>query len=192
MPAANIPPHSENDRVQRGHRGQHGKNGGNLDDFAVPTPKVSVNTPSAVRTGPNHPEMLEKKPAVFTVPAVFTEKTHWADLSPDWWSASDWRAYYNYRASRLVNDDVPLQEARLEAYRATMVHWLDTHMPGYKHGLCAHCAGDESHGMLVPFGVQQSGIVWLHHACWPEWTRRQTRAARKALAACGIVRPLTR
>ena len=189
MPAANNPPHSENDRGQRGHRGQHGKNGGNLDDFAVPSPKMNVNTPSGVRTGPNHAEMLEKKPAVLTVLTVLTEKMQWADLSPGWWSAADWRAYYNYRVAELINADASRQEARSEAFRATVVHWLNTHRPIRQDGLCAHCSGDESREGLVLFGPAGAGVVWLHHGCWPNWWPRRNKTAKAALAACGIAPP---
>jgi hypothetical protein len=177
------------DRLQWLHRLQGPETRGNPEDFAVTIPVTNGNTIGAVVTATKPAETLAISTSVTTVTTVTGQKSKKPEPPSDWWSAADWRAYYNYRVAELINADASLQEARLEAFRATVVHWLNTHWPIRQDGLCAHCSGDESREGLVPFGPAGAGVVWLHHGCWPNWWRCRNKTAKAALAACGIAPP---
>ncbi len=164
MPTVDIPTHGDNDRV---HRGQRPKNRGKSRVFAVPTPSVSEDTTLTVRTSRKPAEMLEKSSlSSVSPPSARCIQRKGSDLSPDWWSASDWQAYRDDLIFRLITDGASHHQAQTEAY-----------------------GGSDGYVELMPFGAGKSGIVWLHNNCWPPWHRERIKTAEAALATCAIVKP---
>ena len=82
----------------------------------------------------------------------------------DGWSAEDWQAYFDERAG-VAEFAGGLSRAEAEA------HALDG---------CGEV--EQPHDPLQPFGLKQTGCVWLHLSCWPAWHANRSADAVAALS----------
>ena len=82
------------------------------------------------------------------------------------------------------------QEAESRAFECCIVEWLDqNHTPSYP-GSCAWCGSQESvEEIVVPFGTEPTGHIWLHHECWTPWMRQRRIKAQQALLTMGVKPP---
>jgi hypothetical protein len=107
------------------------------------------------------------------------------------WSMADWHAFFDERAG-ISECDGGLQRERAEAlaFDQCVAEWLIRHPVQSSPGLCLGCGrGDEHAGIVLPFGTEASGHVWLHFDCWPAWhAARKTKAATD-LTTMGITPP---
>lgn len=101
----------------------------------------------------------------------------------DGWSIEDWQAFFDERAGIAEYDGgLSRQEAEALAFEHCVVEWLMRHPVRSMPGCCLGCGrGDEHAGIVVPFGMEASGHVWLHSDCWPAW-----HAARKTDAVAAL------
>jgi len=107
------------------------------------------------------------------------------------WSAEDWQAFFDERAG-IAEFDGGLSRGEAEALALDhcVVEWLIRHPVQSSPDLCFGCCrGDEHAGIVVPFGTEPSGHVWLHSDCWPAWHRSRKAEAAAALSAMGIGSP---
>jgi hypothetical protein len=107
------------------------------------------------------------------------------------WSAGDWRAFYDERASIAEFDGgLPRSEAEARAFTSCVAAWLNRNPDHSPPERCLGCGGGERTGdTLLPFGVESTGHAWLHSRCWPEWRARREAKAVAAFAAMGIASP---
>lgn len=100
---------------------------------------------------------------------------------------------YAERAAIIEHDaGRPRPEAEAEAYRAAVARWLLLNPPPASGApdCCAHCGvGPRQGRVILPFGVAEHGVIWLHHGCWPPWHRARHITAKAALVSVGIVGP---
>jgi hypothetical protein len=82
----------------------------------------------------------------------------------DGWSAEDWQAYFDERAG-VAEFAGGLSRAEAEA------HALDG---------CGEV--EQPHDPLQPFGLKQTGCVWLHLSCRPAWHANRSADAVAALS----------
>lgn len=98
-----------------------------------------------------------------------------------------WRAIYDERVACGRETGLSGAAARANAYAGCLAEWLDrTFMPS---DAVACALGEDCrrrHGPLLPYGVEQTGYVWLHPECRPLWAARRKIQAVKALAAAGV------
>jgi hypothetical protein len=109
----------------------------------------------------------------------------------DGWSIEDWQAFFDERAGIAEYDDgLSRQEAEALAFEHCVVEWLMRHPVRSMPGCCLGCGrGDEHAGIVVPFGMEASGHVWLHSDCWPAWHAARRTEAVAALTTMGIAPP---
>jgi hypothetical protein len=106
----------------------------------------------------------------------------------DGWSAEDWHAFFDERASIAEFDgELPRPEAQVQAFACCLVEWLNRNPARSRPGWCLGCGGREhSHDPLLPYGIEQAGLAWLHSRCWEAWHAARKREAVAALKAIGI------
>jgi hypothetical protein len=104
------------------------------------------------------------------------------------WGVADWHAFFHERAGIAEYDGgLSRSEAEALAFDHCVVEWLLRHPVQSRPGLCFGCGrGDEHAGIVVPFGTEPSGNVWLHSDCWPAWHAARKIEAAAALSAMGI------
>jgi hypothetical protein len=42
---------------------------------------------------------------------------------------------------------------------------------------------------ILPYGLEATGVTWLHAECWPAWFQHRRDQAISALATFGIAAP---
>jgi hypothetical protein len=101
----------------------------------------------------------------------------------DGWSAEDWQAYFEERAGIAEFDGgLTHLEAEALAFDCCVVERMHRTFEGSPPGRCRACGGgDHVHDVLVLYGTEPTGHVWLHSRCWHAW-----HAARKAEAAAAL------
>jgi hypothetical protein len=121
------------------------------------------------------------KPAIVTL--LRRQLSHWA--------VEDWEAFFDERAGIREHDGgLPREQAEALAFDDSVVEWLLRHPVQSKPGFCLGCGrGDEHAGIVVPFGTEASGHVWLHSDCWPAWHAARKAEAAAALSVMGIGSP---
>ena len=104
------------------------------------------------------------------------------------WTVEDWEAFFDERAGIREHDGgLPREQAEALAFDDSIVEWLLRHPVQSKPGSCLGCGRGEEHaGIVVPFGTEPSGHVWLHSDCWPAWYSGRKAEAAAALSAMGI------
>jgi hypothetical protein len=104
------------------------------------------------------------------------------------WTVEDWEAFFDERAGIRERDGgLPREQAEALAFDDSIVEWLLRHPVQSRPGLCFGCGRRDEHaGIVVPFGTEPSGHVWLHSDCWPAWHRSRKAEAAAALSAMGI------
>jgi hypothetical protein len=107
------------------------------------------------------------------------------------WNVADWNAFFDERAGIREHDGgLPREQAEALAFDDSVVEWLLRHPVQSSPGLCFGCGrGDEHAGIVVPFGMEASGHVWLHSDCWPAWHAARKTEAVAALRTMGIAPP---
>jgi hypothetical protein len=106
----------------------------------------------------------------------------------DGWSGEDWRAFFDERAGIAEFDGgLPRVEAEARAFACCVTEWLNRNPVRSTPGRCLSC-GEAEHGqdLLLPFGTQLNGHVWLHSRCWPRWHAGRGAEAVAALSTFGI------
>ncbi len=102
-----------------------------------------------------------------------------------------WRAYFDATvAASRTKAGMSGERAARNAYACCIAEWLDRTFEGSAEGLCA-LLGDcrHPHSRLVPYGLEETGYVWLHPECRPLWAARRKLEAVSALAAAGVTDP---
>jgi hypothetical protein len=109
----------------------------------------------------------------------------------DGWSAEDWQVYFHERAGIAEFDGgLPRRDAEACAFECCLVEWLNRAFERSSSGQCRACGGgDQAHDVLVPYGVEPAGHVWLHSRCWPAWYADRKADAAEALKGMDIVPP---
>jgi hypothetical protein len=105
------------------------------------------------------------------------------------WTAEDWQAYFEERAS-IGEFDGGLSRARAreEAFASCVTEWLNRNPVRSVPGRCQFCGGTEDRGdALLRSGTATAGHVWLHPACRSIWHRERRSQAVKSLSALGVV-----
>jgi hypothetical protein len=111
----------------------------------------------------------------------------------DGWSALDWLTFFGERAPMAAVHGFTGIEAEARAFDCCVVEWLNRNPVRSPPDRCHHCGRAESSGdPLLPFGVEDSGHVWLHSACWPAWHESRKAEAVAKLAMMGVHGPGTR
>ena len=106
----------------------------------------------------------------------------------DGWSAEEWHAFFDERAG-IVEFDGALSRWQAEecSFASCVVEWLNRNPVSSGPGRCLGCAdSDRAHDPLLPYGIETSGLAWLHRRCWPTWHEGRKADALTALAAMGI------
>ena len=79
------------------------------------------------------------------------------------------------------------REAEVRAFECCVVEWMNQHPELSDPGHCAWCKRqDQSGHIVVPFGVDGRGHIWLHAECWTQWHQDRRERAQAALSAMGI------
>jgi hypothetical protein len=104
------------------------------------------------------------------------------------WDAQDWQDYFDDRAAILEFDrDYERAAAEGTAHESCVTKWLNDHPVSSEPGACACCGKPDGHGsVIVPFGVEGWGHIWLHHVCWKAWQEQRRTGAIAALSEMGI------
>ena len=107
------------------------------------------------------------------------------------WNVADWNVFFDERAGIAEYEGgLSRQEADVLEFQHCVVEWLIRHPVQSSPGLCFGCGrGDEHAGIVVPFGMEASGHVWLHSDCWPAWHAARKTEAVAALTTMGIAPP---
>jgi hypothetical protein len=58
--------------------------------------------------------------------------------------------------------------------------------PSFESHIAKYRKGDS---MVVPYGTEAVGHIWLHSRCWPAWYARRWDEATEALAGLGVMPP---
>jgi len=109
----------------------------------------------------------------------------------DGWNAEAWRAYFDERAGVAEFDGgLPRPQAEERAFACCVAEWLRQHPVSSTPGRCLGCnGGDRADDRLMPYGIESSGLAWLHFGCWPAWHRQRQAKAVDALTAAGLRPP---
>ena len=104
------------------------------------------------------------------------------------WSAEDWQAYFDERAGIAeFEGGLTRPEAEALAFDCCVVEWTNRTFERSPPGRCRACGGgDHVDEVLVPFGPEPTGHVWLHSRCLPAWHAGRTAEAVAALFELGI------
>ena len=102
----------------------------------------------------------------------------------DGWSAEDWQAYFDERAGVAeFAGGLSSAEAEAHALECCVVEWLTRNFARSPSGRCVGCGEvEQPHDPLQPFGLKQTGCVWLHLSCWPAWHANRSADAVAALS----------
>jgi len=108
------------------------------------------------------------------------------------WDAEDWGAFFDERAGIAEHDGgLSRAEAEARAFEFCIVEWMNRNPARSESGRCAWCGKPEEVGstVVVPFGTEIHGHIWLHHHCWSDWHKRRCAEAIEALTALFSKRP---
>ena len=107
------------------------------------------------------------------------------------WSAQEWQAFFKDRAAAAFDGGLPRQEAETRAFGACVVEWLNGNSVRSASDRCRWCGGPEQEGnVLLPFGTERTGHVWMHSPCWQPWRERRQAQAVDFFQALGITVPI--
>ncbi len=106
----------------------------------------------------------------------------------DEWSRADWRAFFDERAGIAEFDGgLPRDQAEAHAFECCVVEWLNRNLIPTAPDSCLGCGEPErDQHILLPFGTQKTGHVWLHSRCWHAWQASRKAEAEGALSIIGI------
>ena len=127
-------------------------------------------------------------PCTETVPLSRTSGRGTAGQTLEW-DADDWRGFFEERAAIAEHDGgVSCAEAEARAWKWTVAEWLNQHMPRSESDRCACCGTSNRNGtgVVVPFGTEAAGHVWLHPECHGPFMARRRAEAVAALAEMGV------
>lgn len=108
------------------------------------------------------------------------------------WAWRDWRDYYEERVRTAEQKcGLPRAEAERRGFECCVSKWLWLNAERSEPDICAWCGNMEAGGssVVLPFGTQSSGHVWLHASCWKPWSAARRVRAVAALADMGITNP---
>jgi hypothetical protein len=107
-------------------------------------------------------------------------------------TAENWRAFFDERAAIAEFDGgLPRHEAESRAFGACVVEWLDRNRACSAQDRCCWCGGGErGDNVLLPFGADRAGHVWLHRHCWQSWHEHRQAQAIAFLRTIGIAVPI--
>ena len=100
------------------------------------------------------------------------------------WSGEDWQVYFDERAGVAeFTGGLSSAEAEAHALECCVVEWLTRNFARSPSGRCVGCGEvEQPHDPLQPFGLKQTGCVWLHLSCWPAWHANRSADAVAALS----------
>jgi hypothetical protein len=103
-------------------------------------------------------------------------------------SFDDWRLFFEERAAIAEFDGGLLRDkAEAGAFESCINEWLNRNPAPSVPGRCAWCGRFESRDAVVlPYGTEPGGHVWLHRPCWTEWHKKRRTEAKFALTRMGI------
>jgi hypothetical protein len=106
----------------------------------------------------------------------------------DGWTVQDWKTFFDERASIAEFDGALLRpEAEAQAFACCVAEWMNRKFTRSAPGCCIGCGDCEHvHDLLLPYGAEPIGHVWLHSRCWPSWYAGRKAEAVAALNAMGI------
>jgi hypothetical protein len=141
-------------------------------------------------------ELREHKAEIVSLLREGGQYPYMCDIPPKPFGATlnneqkDWKERFDERAGILEYDgELSRQEAELQAFEATIIHWMNLTPPqNLDDDHCAQC-GDPVGRVgndAVPCLTGGSGHVWLHHGCHSAWMTRRRQQATEALNAMGI------
>jgi hypothetical protein len=102
----------------------------------------------------------------------------------DGWSAKDWQVYFDERAGIAEFDGgLPQASAEARAFKCCVIEWLNRNAIRSPPGRCLGCGGsDDANDQLLPYGIEPTGLVWLHSRCWAAWHANRKATATAALS----------
>jgi hypothetical protein len=106
-------------------------------------------------------------------------------------AAEDWLVFFRKRViAEEIFNGLSVEQARVQAFEWCITVWLNEHPELTANDKCAWCQGQEkSSHVVVPFGINPSGLTWLHSECWWKWRDARRSKAFNALITCGIQHP---
>jgi hypothetical protein len=112
----------------------------------------------------------------------------------DGWSALNWWSFFDERADIAESKGgLTRVQAEERAFACCEGEWLNRNFVCSPPGRCFACGGaDHTHELLLPFGIEPPGHVWLHSRCWPTWHAGRKADAISALSSMGILNGETR
>ena len=103
------------------------------------------------------------------------------------WAAQDWQIFFGERAGIAEHDGgMSRIDAEVAAYEFCVVEWMNRNPASSDPDICAWCDQTEKDSVIVPFGTETHGHVWLHSDCWKAWSEVRRERAREALAGFGV------
>jgi hypothetical protein len=107
------------------------------------------------------------------------------------WLAEDWHAFFDGRvAIAELADRLPRPRAEARAFACCIAEWLNRNPVRSSPDRCLGCGtAEDADNVLLPFGVEGAGHLWLHSRCWPAWYGRRKAQAFAVLAMMGIAPP---
>jgi hypothetical protein len=110
---------------------------------------------------------------------------------PGDWTVADWKAFFNERAGIAEYDGgLSRHEAEAVAFEHCVEEWLRRHPVRSSPRVCLGCGRvEDERGIVMPFGTETSGHVWLHSDCWPAWYHERMAEAVAVLRTMGIMAP---
>ncbi len=138
-------------------------------------------------TAVDQPGQLQD-PCTETVPLSRTSGRGTAGQALEW-DADDWHGFFEERAAIAEHDGgLSRAEAEARAWKWTVAEWLNQHMPRSESDRCAWCGTSNRNGagVVVPFGTEAAGHVWLHPECHGPFMARRRAEAVAALAEMGV------
>ncbi len=112
----------------------------------------------------------------------------WLRPGLDGWSRADWHAFYDERAGIAEFDGgFSREKAEQQAFECCVTEWLNRNPVSSSPEQCLGCEGDRlPMAPLLPFGIPDKGVAWLHSRCWPRWHAGQEAKAVASLAVLGV------
>src|SRR5262249_12253479 len=95
------------------------------------------------------------------------------------WSADDWQAYFDERASILEHEaGLSRAESERHAFEECVIKWVDQNAIPSASGACGWCGRTKTRDAVVlPLGTEPSAHGWLHSECWRAWHRARRHEA---------------
>jgi hypothetical protein len=107
------------------------------------------------------------------------------------WSTEDWLAFYVERSAIAQHDaGQSKSQAEARAFECCVAEWLTQHpVASDPDAGCDWCHTEKPGYVILPVGLEKTGVAWVHDECWPAWHQQRRVQAISALAQLGIPPP---